>query len=307
MFDYDAVIVGGGPAGLTAGLYLSRANRRTLLLDKETPGGYIRNIELIENYPGFSEGVAGAKLASEMVEQARRYGLEIENAEVISLEAFSGTRYVGCESGQGYTSGVVILTGGSTNRKLGVPGEAELAGKGVFECAFCDGGQFADKVVAVCGGGDSGITEALYMSRIASKVIVIEAMPELTATAVLRERLAATGNIEVRTGWRVNAITGSENVEGIEIIDPDSRKILPLKVDGVLVHIGLDANTEYLDGIIELDDEGCIIVNASMETETEGVLAAGDIRSGSPRQVVSAVGDGAIAGIRAQRLLNEME
>ena len=200
MFDWDAVIVGGGPAGLTAGLYLSRANRRTLLLDKETPGGYIRNIELIENYPGFSEGVAGAKLASEMVEQARRYGLEIETADVISLEAFSGTRYVGCENGQGYTSGVVILTGGSTNRKLGVSGEAELAGKGVFECAFCDGGQFADKVVAVCGGGDSGVTEALYMSRIASKVIVIEAMPELNATAVLRDRLAAAGNIEVRTG-----------------------------------------------------------------------------------------------------------
>ncbi len=305
MFDWDVVIVGGGPAGLTAGLYLARAKRRALLLDRDTPGGYIRNIELIENYPGFSQGVGGAALASQMVEQARRYGLEIENGEVTSLEAFSGTRYVGCSNGTGYTTGVVIFTGGSKNKKLGVPGEVELAGKGVFECAFCDGSRYEGKTVAVCGGGDAGVTEALYMARIAAKVVLIEAMPELTATAVLQDRLRALPNVEVRCGVRVASIDGNGRVEGITLLDAEKGKVA-VPADGVLVHIGLEPNTDYLEGVLDLDECGQIPVNQQMETETECVLAAGDIRSGSPRQVVAAVGDGAIAGIRAQKLLNEM-
>jgi len=307
MFDWDVVIVGGGPAGLTAGLYLSRANRRTLLLDKETVGGYIRNIELIENYPGFTEGILGAKLAAEMVEQAKKYGLQMEPGDVAGLELFSGTRWVSCANGQGYTTNIVIFTGGSKNMKLGVPGEEELAGKGVFECAFCDGGHYADRVVVVCGGGDAGVTEALYMAKIASKVILIEAMPELTATAVLRDRLTADPRIEVRCGMTVEAITGKDKVEAIELLDAASKKKETLRVDGVLVHIGMKPNTDYLEGIIPLDDHGRIIVNEKMETEVSYILAAGDIRGGSPRQVVTAVGDGAIAAITAQRLLQEAE
>jgi thioredoxin reductase (NADPH) len=299
MFDWDVVIIGGGPAGLTAGLYLGRANRRVLLLDKDTAGGYIRNIELIENYPGFAGGISGAKLASEMVSQAMKYGLQIETAEVTGLELFSGTRYVGCSRGQGYTTNIVIFTGGSKNKKLGVPGEAELLGKGVFECALCDGGHFAGKVVAVCGGGDAGVTEALYMAKIASKVIIVEAMPALTATAVLQDRIKADPKIEVRCGVKVEAITGKDKVESIELVE--GKKKETLKTDGVLVHIGLEPNTGYLEGIVPLDDHGQIIVNQKMESEAPYVLAAGDIRSGSPRQVVTAVGDGAIAAVTAQR------
>ncbi|HJX12941.1 MAG TPA: FAD-dependent oxidoreductase [Dehalococcoidales bacterium] len=305
MFDWDAVIIGGGPAGLAAGLYLSRARRRTLLLDKDAVGGYIRNIELVENYPGYSGGVAGAKLATEMVSQAVKFGLETETAEVTGLEVFSGTRWVGCSRGQGFTTNVVIIAGGSRNKKLGVPGEDDLAGKGVFSCAFCDGGHFADKVVAVCGGGDAGVTEALYMAKIASRVILIEAMPGLTATAVLREKVDADPRIEVRCGVRVEAITGDGKVEAVELRDAADNKKEKLRVDGVLVHIGLEPETGYLDGVVPLDAQGQIIVNEKMETEVPFILAAGDIRSGSPRQIVTAVGDGAIAAITAERLLQE--
>jgi thioredoxin reductase (NADPH) len=237
-----------------------------------------------------------------MVSQAVKYGLQIESAEVTGIELFSGTRYVGCTNGRGFTTNVIIVAGGSKNKKLGVPGEAELAGKGVFECAFCDGGHYAGKVVAVCGGGDAGVTEALYMAKIASKVILIEAMPALTATAILRDRFIALPNVEVRCNYKVEAITGKDKVETIEISAGAKKYIL--KVDGVLVHIGTEPNTGYLEGVVPLDAQGQIIVNERMESEVPYILAAGDIRSGSPRQVASAVGDGAIAAITAQRLLD---
>jgi thioredoxin reductase (NADPH) len=303
MFDWDVVIIGGGPAGLSAGIYLSRAMRRVLLLDKDTAGGYLRNIELIENYPGYPDGISGAALASQMVAQAQKFGVQIENAEVTGIESFSGTRYVACANGEGYTTNVVIIAAGSKNKKLNVAGEAELLGRGVFECALCDGGQYAGKTVVVCGGGDAGVTEALYMSRIASKVICIEANPGLTATAILQERLAAAPNVEVRLGVSVTAVLGQEKVEAIELMS-DSKKET-LKVDGVLVHIGLEPNTAYLEDVIPLDKQGQVIVSKTMESEEPYIFAAGDVRSGSPRQVVVAVADGAMAALSAERLLQE--
>jgi thioredoxin reductase (NADPH) len=303
MFDWDVVIVGGGPAGLAAGLYLSRANRRTLLLDKESLGGYIRNVESIENYPGFADGISGAALASAMVYQAAKYGLRTEMGEVTGLELFSGCRYVGCADGTGYTANVVVIAGGSRHKKLGVPGEESLRGKGIFTCAFCDGGHFADRVVAVCGGGDAGVTEALYMAKIARKVILIEAEPALTATAVLRERVSSHPKVELLCGMRVMSINGNGRVEALELEDSKSGVKTKRDVEGVLVHIGLEPNTGYLDGIIPLDGEGQIVVNEKMETGVPHVFAAGDIRSGSPRQVVTAVGDGATAAIFAEQLL----
>ena len=308
MFDWDVVIVGGGPAGLTAGLYLSRAKYRVLLLDKEAFGGQIRNVEMIENYPGFSEGIAGPQLASEMVQQATKYGLQLEIGEVVDIELFSNCKWVSCADGKGYTTAVVILSGGSKQRKLGVPGEDKFQEKGIIHCALCDGGQFTDRVVAVCGGGDAGVTEALYMTKLASKVILLEAEPALTATPVLQDRASENPKLDIRCGVRVEEILGDKHVEAVSISNVSTGVREKLEVDGVLVYIGVEPNTDYLGGIVTLDDQDQIIVSENrLETEVPRILAAGDIRSGSPRQAVTAVGDGATAAITAQHLLQSME
>lgn len=306
MFDWDVVIVGGGPAGLTAGLYLARANLRAVVLDKEGLGGYPKNVELIENYPGFPEGVSGAQLVSGMAAQATKYGLKSDLGEVTSVELFSSCRWVGCSNGRGYTTAVVIISGGARPKKLGVPGEDAFRGKGVFDCALCDGGQYADRVVAVCGGGDAAVTEALYMSKIASRVLLIHRRTELRSTGVLVERAKAQPNIEFVWNSVVERIEGRDRVESIALRSTESKQVSHIDVDGVLVHVGLEPNSDYLGGVLKLDDLGQIVVNERMETGSPYVLAAGDIRSGSPRQIAAAVGDGAIAAITAQRLLNEL-
>ena len=203
MFDWDVVIIGGGPAGLTAGLYLSRGKRRTLLLEKETFGGPIMDYESIENYPGFADGISGAKLGSEMVNQATKYGLKLEQAEVADIELFTNGRYVRRADGAGYMTTVVIIAGGSRPKKLGVSGEEKLQGKGVFNCAFCDGGQFTDQLVAVCGGGDAGITEAIYMTKLASKVIVLRQCRRLLPVPFLKRELPPIRSWRFAAGQRL--------------------------------------------------------------------------------------------------------
>lgn len=305
MPDWDAVIIGGGPAGLTAGMYLCRGNWRTLLIEKEIVGGYIMNVEFIENYPGFKEGIVGSQLAVQMKNQALKYGLQVQRGEVNDLRGSLSSKYVTCLDGIAYSTATVIIAGGSAPKRLGVPGEDKLMGSGIITCAFCDGGQFADRVMAVVGGGDSGITGALYMVNIASWVILIEAMPQCTATAVLLDRAVASDKIEIRTGTRVTSIIGENQVEGIEIIDASGKKEI-LKVAGILVHVGLDPRTDYLRDVIPLDDGGQVVVNEWMETHVPGIYAAGDIRSGSPGQISTAVGDGAVAAIAAQRYLQTL-
>ena len=307
MSDWDVIIVGGGPAGLTAGLYLSRAKWRNAVLEKESFGGYIMNVEWIENYPGYAAGVAGAQLGMEMKNQAVQYGLQLKRGEVTTIERFGNSKVVTCIDGKSYTTEAVIIAGGSVPKKLGVPGEEKFRGNGVINCAFCDGGQFVDRVVAVCGGGDAGVTEAHYLAKLASRVILIEALPQLTATAVLQDRAKNNPKLEIRCGIRVEAILGDSNIEAVEFVEGENGQKKTLKVDGVLVHVGLDPNTEYLEGVVPLDSQRQIVVNAGMETEIPGFLAAGDIRSGSPRQVTTAVGDGATAGISAQRFLQKLK
>lgn len=307
MFDWDAVIIGGGLAGLTAGLYLSRGRVRTLLLEGENYGGKIKNLECIENYSGFTSGKAGAQLANEMQGQAIKYGLQTELGKVNGIEIYSDSKCIICEDGRSYTTSAIIVASGSRPKKLDVPGEETFQGKGVFTCAFCDGGQFESQVVAVCGSGDAGITEALYMAKIASKVIVLEAMPAPTACTILKERASSNPKLEIRCGIRVEAIIGNNKVEALETIEAVSGKKETLKVYGILVHIGLIPNTEYLPGNVPLDKNGQINVNERMETDIPLLLGAGDVRSGSPGQVSTAVGDGATAAISAIRHLQQLK
>jgi thioredoxin reductase (NADPH) len=303
--DYDVIIIGSGPAGIAAGLYTSRARLKTLILEKEMMGGELMNRDLIENYPGFSEGVAGPDLGSAMLQQIMNFGAEIELAEVTDLEVESGVKIVKTE-GQNRTCKSLIIASGARPRKLGVPGEAEFTSKGVIYCATCDGPQFMNKTVAVAGAGDSGITEGLFLTRIATKVLVIEILAQPKATKVLLERASSNPKIEIRCGTRIEAITGNDHVRALELQDMVSGTKSRLEVEGILVHIGVQPNTQFTGGLLSLDTRGQIPVNENMETAIAGIFAAGDVRQSSPMQIGTAVGDGVNAAMSAGRYLSSL-
>jgi thioredoxin reductase (NADPH) len=303
MNDYDVVIIGSGPAGLTAGIYLARGKYKTLVIEKENLGGQITEVEWIENYPGFSRGIAGPQLASEMLAQATNFGLKIELGEIIDLELYSKTRNLQLADGRSIMTTAVIIASGCHRMKLGVPGEIDFDGKGVFSCALCDGDQFAGKKVAICGGGDSGITEAIYMTKLASSVVLLEATASLTASSILKERAHSNQKLKILCNAKVTSIIGYTHVEAIEVENTALKEKEIINVDGVLVDIGMKPNTGFLKTIVPLDTHGHILVNEKMETRVPYVYAAGDVRSGSLGQVVTGVNDGAVAAISLQKLL----
>lgn len=302
MPDYDVAIIGAGPAGLAAAIYLGRSRRSVVLIGEKIFDSQVANLESIENYPGFGEPVSGASLIAEMINQVMQYEVPLEQTTVSGIEPFAGGYRVITGGEAAINAKMLIIASGTLHRKLGIPGEELLQGKGIFQCALCDGGKFAGQEVAVCGGGDAGVTEALYMSKLASKVTLIEALPALTASTILKERLASNEKIEVHCGAKVTSIVGRDRVEGIEILDASGKTGI-INVSGVLIQIGLLPNTGFLNGMLPLDNTGHIMVNPKMETKVTHILAAGDVRSGSPGQIVTATGDGATAAITAGRLL----
>ena len=308
--DYDVIIVGCGPAGIAAAIYTGRARLKVLILGKQAAGGEIRGYELIENYPGFPEGISGAKLGMEMMKQAMKYGPEFKLAEVVGIESQSDYKTIKAKlikAGQteevSYTTKTVIIAGGAHPKKLGVPGENEFAGKGVSYCGVCDGPQFTDRVVAVAGGGDAGLTEALYLTRLVSEISVIELMPQLNASKILQERALDNPKIKIQCGTKIEAITGDDHVKELKLLNVATNERTTLPVDGILIRIGLKPDTGYLKDLLSLDSEGYVAVNEQMETSVPGIFAAGDIRHSSARQIATATGDGVTAALSADRLI----
>ena len=288
---YDIIIVGGGAAGLTAGIYTCRAGLKTLMLERLMPGGQIINAESIENFPGFSDGVSGAEIGPLMQQQAMKHGLEIQLGEVDELTQ-DGENWRVSAWGEQHIGKAVIIAGGSTLRKLGVPGEEEFYGAGVSYCATCDGGFFMNQIVGVVGGGDSALDEALVLTEYASKVIVFHRGDGFTGQKVLQERVLSNPKIEVRRNTTVGEILGDGQVEGVAIVDEKSGETSRLDLSGVFIYIGLDPNTEYLRDVLPLDNGGHIPTDIWMTTPARGVFAAGDIRQNSAAQLVSAAATG---------------
>jgi thioredoxin reductase (NADPH) len=293
MARYEVVIIGGGPAGLTAGLYSSRLGLKSLLLERGMFGGQIVNAPLVENYPGFPQGISGADLGLLMHQQATKYGLETLAAEVKSVEVAKPYKLI--TSGGSFEAEAIIIAAGSEYRKLGVPGEGTLVGHGVSYCATCDGFFFRGKEVAVVGGGDAAITDALELAQHASRVYVIHRRDQLRAGQVLQKRALAEAKIEFVWDSVVEEIIGAELVKALKLRNVKNKKLSTLEVAGVFVAVGLKPNSQPFAEVVKLGETGHIVTDELMATSAKGIFAAGDIRHSSARQIASAVGDGATA------------
>jgi len=304
MAKYEVIIIGGGPAGLTAGLYTSRAGLKSLLVERGIVGGQIINATLVENYPGFPNGISGAELGSLMHQQAVKYGLEVVAAEVTGIAP--GQPYSISTTEGDFEAKAIIIAAGSEYRKLGVLDEERLAGHGVSYCATCDGFFFRDQEVAVVGGGDTAITDALELTRHAKKVYVIHRRDQLRAGQVLQQRAFAEPKLEFIWSTLVEELVGDKVLEKLKLRNAKTGQHSILKVGGVFVAVGLMPNSRSFFNVVDLDDAGYIITDESMATSTPGIFAAGDIRRNSPRQIGAAVGDGVTAAMSAFKYVQEV-
>lgn len=302
---YQLIVVGGGPAGLTAGLYSARAGFTVLLIEKEVIGGQIANAERVDNYPGFPKGISGFELVQLIQQQAMNHGLETMPGEVTGLTSGYGNNMVITTEGD-FIAQAVIIAGGLQFRKLEVPGENEFMGRGVSYCATCDGPLFRDKTVAVIGGGDTALTDALSLSKFASLVKVIHRRNQLRASKVLQGKARADPKIEFIWDSVVTEVKGEKKVTDLMLKNTQDGTISLLAVDGVFVAIGLIPNTEYLRGVLPLDEWGYIVTTELMETTVPGIFAAGDIRHNSVKQAIAAAGDGAVAALSAEKFVGSL-
>ncbi len=303
---YDIIIIGGGAAGFTAGLYAARDRCRALLLERFAAGGQVLNCEHIENYPGFPDGVAGYTLGPLLQQQATSLGLEMQLTEVSAVQPDGERITIHTDSGKFQTKALIIATG-SSFATLGIPGEEEFVGKGVSHCAACDGAFFMDQPVAVVGGGDAALDEGMHLTQYASQVTIIHRRDALRACRLLQERAHANEKIVFCWNTAVRAIEGDDGVKRIQIEDVNTGRSLSMDVAGVFLYIGLTAKTQFLGDLVSLNEMGQIVTDLWMRTSLLGILAAGDVRGDSSRQLVSAAGDGATAALAAIRYIRTKE
>lgn len=302
---YDVVIIGGGPAGLSAAIYAARGGLKTAVFERAFIGGQITVTEDVENYPGFEESLSGFELTGKMHAQAERFGAEFFDEEITALHLEGACKTVETSEDNKYEAKVIILCTGAHPRSLGVPGEEEFTGRGVSYCATCDGALYRDKVVAMVGGGDSAVQEAIFLTRFASKVYIIHRRDELRAQKIIQDRALSNPKIEMVWDSVVHEIQGEAAVQKLKVFNRKTEETSYLDVDGVFIYVGILPNNELMGPEIKLDEAGFVITDENMMTSVPGVYAAGDIRNTVLRQVVTAASDGAIAAWCAEKWLIE--
>jgi len=305
MDTVELIIIGGGPAGLAAGIYAARADLETVLLERGMPGGLAASTEFIENYPGFPDGIGGPELAMAMDAQARRFGLKIMNTNVESIRRGQEHWLVETDDGIIAAQAVILATGAQPSR-LGVAGEGKFHGRGVSYCATCDGAFFRDKTVAVIGGGDAAVEEGIFLTKFAAKVYLVHRRDRLRATKILQQRALDNPKIEFCWNSVVDEIQGQDTIAGVLLKDVKTGDQRLLDVEGVFIYVGLKPASGLVRDLVKLDQFDYVITDENMMTTQPGLFSAGDVRSKSLRQVVTAVADGAIAAVAAEKYLEAL-
>jgi thioredoxin reductase (NADPH) len=300
--DWDVIIVGGGPAGLAAGIYCGRALRKTLVVEKRVFGGQIIFADIIENYPGFADPIVPADLMEQMSKQCQRYGVVLENDEVSALRREGDVWHVDVYQNS-YTAKAIIFAAGSMHRLLGVSGEKELLGRGISVCATCDAPFFKEKKVAVLGGGDTALSEALYLSKFASVVYLIHRRDQFRAEKILRDRVFKNGKIKIIWDSEVRGFKGDQKLEALELRNKKTNVVESMNLDGVFIAIGTVPNTELLKNVVQLDENGYVVTDISLRTDSKGLFVAGEVIKGNRRQVAISVGMGVQAALGCEEYL----
>jgi len=306
MSAYDVLIIGGGPGGLTAGIYAGRAQLKVGMLERLMPGGQVASTDRIENYPGFEDGIGGMELMQKMEKQARKFGLEVLSGKVSDVQIDSNPKKVVAD-GVEYFAKTVIIATGTDPKLLNVPGEAKFKGRGVSYCATCDGPFFQEKDVVVVGGGSSGVQESLYLTRFVRSIQLVEFMDHLNAEKILQKRARENPKFSFYLNHQVLSINGEEKVESVTVKDRATGEEKILKADGVFIWVGLIPNTDFVEGKININKWGYIVTDERMETSVPGVFAVGDVRDKEIRQISTAVGDGTIAAQSALKYIESLE
>lgn len=302
--DYDIVIIGAGPAGLTAGIYAARARMNVLLLEKAVPGGQIIITDWVENYPGFPEGISGYDLSQRMKTQAEEHGLTIEMEEVYSLNLSREVKEIILKD-RTITTKSLIIASGASPKKLGI-GEDKFMGRGISFCATCDAAFFSDKTVVAIGGGDTAVQEAIFLTKFVKKVYLVHRRGELRATKIFQERAFKNNKIEFVWNSVATGVEGFSGVEGVKVKNVKTKEETTIKADGCFIWVGISPNTSFLNGTVETNEFEFIIADSNMQTSVPVVYVAGDVRDTPVRQISTAVGDAAIAAVSAEHFVDSL-